>query len=261
MPNEAQALPPFLYAALLVLARVSGLFIFVPIPGIRSGPDIARIVLSASITLALQPFWPNLTWTDPTWGQLLRALLLECLLGLLLGLLVGYLAEAFSFGAQMLSLQAGYSFASTIDPATQAESGVLSVLAQLVAGLLFFAAGLDRQVLQTLADTLVSCPPGSFTLGQSVAVQVARLGTEMLAAGLRLVFPVVLLLVSIDLTLGLLARLNGHMQLLNLAFSAKMLIALLGLNWLVPLWPKIYASSAAHLFGSLPAMLERSRLP
>ena len=44
-----------LYAFLLVLARISGAFIFVPIPGIQAGPQIARALLSVSLTLALQP--------------------------------------------------------------------------------------------------------------------------------------------------------------------------------------------------------------
>jgi len=39
----------------LVLARVTGAFIFVPLPGISAGPDMARAVMSLSITLALFP--------------------------------------------------------------------------------------------------------------------------------------------------------------------------------------------------------------
>ena len=39
-----------LYAFLLVLARISGAFIFVPIPGIQAGPQIARALLAVSLT-------------------------------------------------------------------------------------------------------------------------------------------------------------------------------------------------------------------
>ena len=37
----------------LVLARVSGVFMFVPLPGISAAPGIARVVLSLSMTMAL----------------------------------------------------------------------------------------------------------------------------------------------------------------------------------------------------------------
>jgi flagellar biosynthesis protein FliR len=44
-----------LYAFLLVLTRVSGAFIFVPLPGIKAEPDMIRAALAGSITLALMP--------------------------------------------------------------------------------------------------------------------------------------------------------------------------------------------------------------
>ena len=47
--------------------------------------------------------------------------------------------EAFMVGAQMIGLQAGYSFASTVDPSTQADSTVLVVFAQTAAGLPCFS--------------------------------------------------------------------------------------------------------------------------
>jgi hypothetical protein len=47
-----------LYGFLLVLARVSGVIAFVPIPGVSAGPDASRIVLTLAITIALFPVWP-----------------------------------------------------------------------------------------------------------------------------------------------------------------------------------------------------------
>jgi len=38
---------------LLVLARVSGLIAFVPIPGLAAGPDSSRIVLALALTVTL----------------------------------------------------------------------------------------------------------------------------------------------------------------------------------------------------------------
>ena len=55
-----------LYAFLLVLTRVSGAFIFVPLPGIKAGPDIIRAALAGSITLALMPTWPVIASTGVT---------------------------------------------------------------------------------------------------------------------------------------------------------------------------------------------------
>ena len=53
---------------------------------------------------------------------------------LAVGLVAAFLTEGFQLGAQVISLQAGYSFATTIDPTSGADSTVLLTIAQLAAG-------------------------------------------------------------------------------------------------------------------------------
>src|SRR5579864_6930004 len=136
-----------LYAFLLVLARVTGTFIFVPLPGIKAGPEVARAVLSLSLTLALASRWPVVDASAVNILLLTGWILAEAGVGIAIGLAVAFVAEGFQMGAQIISLQAGYTFATTIDPTSGADSAVLLTVAQLAAGLLFFATGLDRQIL------------------------------------------------------------------------------------------------------------------
>ena len=46
-----------LFGFLLTLARVSGVFAFLPLGAFRSGPDVARIILALGVTVALWPQW------------------------------------------------------------------------------------------------------------------------------------------------------------------------------------------------------------
>jgi len=100
---------------LLTLVRVSGVFIFIPIPGMSSVVQPTRIVLVLGITVALFTQWPQITAT-PTVGLFTMWLVLEAALGIGIGLAVAFVAESFAVGAQVMGLQAGYAFASTIDP-------------------------------------------------------------------------------------------------------------------------------------------------
>src|SRR4029077_615182 len=135
-----------LYAFLLVLARVSGVFVFVPLPGIKAGPELIRAALAGSITLALYPRWPAIASSGLSFGTLVAWMLAEAALGIAVGVTVAFLADVFQMGAQIISLQAGCSFASTYDPTSGADSSVLLAISQTLAGLLFFAAGLDHQI-------------------------------------------------------------------------------------------------------------------
>ena len=154
MPTQLTFSLSAVFGFVLVLARVAGAFVFVPIPGVNAGPEAARIVLALSFTLALFPRWPHVNLSEPYIGALVLALLAEAALGLTIGVAVSVLAESFLLAGQIIGLQAGYGFASTIDPTTQADSGILVVFAQLIAGLLFFALGLEREVIRVFARSL-----------------------------------------------------------------------------------------------------------
>jgi len=54
---------------------------------------------------------------------------------------------------------------------------------------------------------------------------------------------------------GLLGRLNSQLQLMALAFPAKMLAATAALSFLVFLIPKLYQQSANAAFGALGKFL------
>ncbi len=244
-----------LYAFLLVLARVSGVFVFVPLPGIKAGPDVVRVALAVSITLALLPLWPVIPSVGLGFGTLVGWLLAEAGLGIGVGIAVAFLAEIFQMGAQIVSLQAGYSFASTIDPASGADSSVMLAIAQTAAGLLFFATGLDRQVLLAFAQSLSAHPPGQLVLSTSMLNLVIQTGSAMFSTGLRLVLPLVALLLIVDLSLALLARLNSQLQLIALAFPIKMLVSLGLLAWLLLVFPKVFSQAAGPILRLVRQLL------
>jgi flagellar biosynthetic protein FliR len=244
-----------LYAFLLVLARVSGAFVYLPLPGVKVGPDIARLALSVSVTLTLFPSWPAVDASKVTLGVLIGWILAEAGIGIAVGLVVACFTEGFQMGAQIISLQAGFSFASTIDPTSGADSPVLLTIAQLAAGLLFFATGLDRQVLFSFAHSLATQPPGRFEISESMANAVIRLGGTIFSTGLRLVLPVLGLLLMVEISIALLGRLNSQLHLMMLSFPVKMLLALTLLAWLVSIFPRVFEKSAGDAFRVIQGLL------
>ncbi|MDE3167481.1 MAG: flagellar biosynthetic protein FliR [Acidobacteriota bacterium] len=228
-----------LLAFLLVLARVAGALVFVPLPGVKAAPDAVRAALACGVTLALSGQWPAVDASGVTPARLAGWALGESAAGIAIGVSVAIVLEAFVLAAQVLGLQAGYAYASTVDPNTQADSGILLVFAQLIAGLLFFALGLDRGVLRLFGESLERIPPGGAAFSPGSAQALIRLGESLFSVGMRLALPVVALLILVDVALALLGRINTQLQLLSLAFPAKMLAALLVLSWIAALFPRL----------------------
>jgi flagellar biosynthetic protein FliR len=243
------------YGFLLVLARVAGALSFVPLPGFSNGVDAARVLLALGLTTGLAPLWPAVALPDPMASGMVAALASEAAFGLTVGLAVSILIESLLIAAQIFGLQAGYSYASTVDPNTQADSNVMAVFAQLCGSLLFFALGMDRQVLRVFAASLVAHPPGTFFLRASSIDAIIGLGANMFATGMRLAMPVVVLLALIDMSLALLGRIHQQLQLLTLAFPVKMMAATAFLGMIFTLYVPVYRAAAERTVEALYRLL------
>jgi flagellar biosynthesis protein FliR len=226
MPISPDAILAFLPAFLLVGTRIGGAILFLPIPGMKQAPTQLRAVLILAVTFALFPYWSN-PGPSPSLAFLLLGLFKEAAVGVTIGMVVSLFSEVCMVGLSYVGLQAGYAYAITIDPSTDASVSVLESFGQLAAGLLFFALGLHREFLRAFALSLESHPPGTLTPGPGLIEPAIHLSSQMLVTGLRLALPVIAALALVDLSLALLGRLNSQLQLVLLAFPAKMLVGLL----------------------------------
>lgn len=240
---------PTLFGFLLVLARLSGIFVFVPLPGIKNGPEPVRAMLAMAFTFALFPYWPSVDLSSMGIGVLLGHMVSEAALGIAIGVVVAVITEGLALAGQIVSLQAGYGYASMVDPTTNSDSSVLVVFGQLAAGLLFFTLGLDREVLRIFALSLQTNPPGQIVLSADTAKLMINTLSQMFTLGLRLALPVVALLVLVDVALALMGRINSHLQMLTLAFPAKMMAALALLAVTLMGAPSLYRGYAQSLLA------------
>src|SRR6478609_7946818 len=104
MPDSPVFPATILFSFLLALARVSGVVAFLPLPGLRNAPDMARVVLALSLTLCLSSSWPKPPVTAPGMITLTFWVLSEAAFGVLLGILLSVIVESFQLGAQVLGL-------------------------------------------------------------------------------------------------------------------------------------------------------------
>ena len=160
-----QSIPPsLLYGFLLVLARIVGMFMFLPLPGFKSGPERREnhagydahvrhvFALAGSGSAAEHDADGGLDARRRRHRSCHRP-----------GRFVPDRSGNHS-PRRPSARRLDSRYASTIDPNTEADSTVLILMAQLTAGMLFFALGFDRLLLSILARSLETHPPGRFVL-------------------------------------------------------------------------------------------------
>ena len=86
---------------------------------------------------------------------------------------------------------------------------------------------------------------------RGLAQEVIRLASGIFSFGLRLALPIVGLLLMTDITMALLGKLNGHLQMGHHAFPIKMLLTLIVLSSILIVTPKLYTSYADELLQGI----------
>lgn len=234
---------PAMYGFLFTLARVSCVFAFLPLAGFRGAPDRAKVLLALGFTVILFPEWNAPRVARPEIGPIVSGVAGEAALGLAIGMAMAIVLEIFRVAAQIVSLQAGFGLASTVDPTSGADSTVLLTVAQLTAGLLFFAAGADRLLVRALAGSMRLCPLGSFRPGYGMADSMTRFAAGVFSAGLRLAAPVVTLLLLADATLAVLGRIQSQIHLVSLTIPVKLGIAVFAIAATLVYQPRFFENA------------------
>ena len=116
----------------------------------------------------------------------------------------------------------------TIDPNTQADSGICWSSRSLMGGCSSSRWAWTARCCACSPQSLERSRRGPIVFGPPAAQALIRLGAGLFSVGVRLALPVVALLVMVDMALALLGRLNQQLQLLSLAFPAKMLTGAAG---------------------------------
>jgi flagellar biosynthetic protein FliR len=129
---------------------------------------------------------------------------------------------------------------------------VLLVAGQLMAGLLFFATGFDREIVRALAMSLHQVPH----MPQAAdGWPLARIGAAVFTTGFRLAAPIVAVLLMLEVALALASRVNAHLQMLSMAFPIKMLAGLAALALTVPRAASLFAADQKQAFAALLRLL------
>lgn len=249
--------PEWLLGFLLVVARIGGLIALAPLPGTRLAPPAAKavlVVLLAALLMPLAHFRPGPMagpWTLVMW------MLREATFGVAIGVALQFLTEMMGLAAQLLGFQAGYSYINTVDPTSQVDATILNVMLTLLGGLLLFALDLHLHLIRALAVSLERIPVGEFRTSPEAALHLARVGSAVFETAVRLAFPVVALLLLLDLALALLSFVNARLQLLSLAFPVKMAATMLVLFAVLLAAPRLFQQLAGRALGAVEGLLAR----
>lgn len=220
-------------ALLWPLCRIAGLVTTAPVLGESTIPVRIKIGLSVVVTLIVSPLLGPMPAIAPaSWAGLLIAAQ-QVLIGLALGLCMRLVFTAAMMAGEFVGLEMGLAFASFFDPATGANTAVLSRFINLVAMLIFLAVNGHLLMLDGLVRTFDFLPIGA-SLNPSGWGVLIEWSDQLWVSGMLLALPLIIVLLSINLSLGILNRTAQQLSVFAVGFPISLITGLVMLAVVLP---------------------------
>lgn len=210
---------------MLPLFRIASLLMVMPIIGTQLVPTRVRLYLALAICIVLVPTLPPMPQVD---ALNLRSLLLiaeQVLIGVMLGFILQLFFHVFTIAGQIIAMQMGLGFASMVDPTNGVSVPVLGQFMLMLVTLLFLAINGHLVVLEVLAESFVSLPPGQGLMVQHYWELAGKL-SWVIGAGLLLTLPAVTALLVINLAFGVMTRAAPQLNIFSIGFPLTLAMGL-----------------------------------
>lgn len=221
-------------AFILVLARISPLFVLAPIFSSRMIPARARGVAAVALSIGMAPIALHKGTVPTDVFALAELAVKEMLIGLAFAFAVAVVFNAMSIAGSFLDTLVGFSFGSLVDPITGTQSPVLSQVYSLVGVMIFIAIGGDAWMIRGLAETYDLVPLLAFpSIGALVGGANAAF-TQIFVSALQIAAPVLIAATITDAAFGIVSRVSPQMNVFAVGMPAKIIVALLILGASLP---------------------------
>jgi flagellar biosynthetic protein FliR len=214
---------------MLVLARISPLFILAPLFSSKMLPARARSIVAVGLALGIAPIAANAAGGHDIPMEIWAfagLILKEMLVGLAFSFSLAALFAAIQVAGSLLDTLIGFSFGALVDPITGTNGGMLNQLYALIGVMIFIVINGDAWVIQGLARSYEAIPLAEAPDLNSLVegAQIAYSG--IFSAAIEVCAPVLLAVLLTDVAFGLVSRVMPQLNVFAVGFPAKVLVGL-----------------------------------
>ncbi len=212
---------------MLVLTRISGVFMFTPLLASNSIPATFKALLAFTFTTAIYPFVPQSSLPESLdLVQLLPLMFSELMIGAIMGIIMGIPMMAIQMGGYIMGYQMGLSLAESFNPELDTNASVVGQLLFYLSIFIYIGVGGLELIFVTLADSFVTIGSGSFGLQDTpldLLVSVVNSGFEL---ALRVASPVLGVISLLLISMGFIMKTMPQINIMSVGFSIQIIAGL-----------------------------------
>ncbi|MBF0602684.1 MAG: flagellar biosynthetic protein FliR [Nitrospirae bacterium] len=227
--------------AMLILARITGLFLSAPFFSRAVGPNRVKAALILAVTVVLFPLVSP--WSGEGEGQVMSmfaAAISEVVIGAVIGMLVHWVLVAVQTAGSIIGFQMGLSMAMVMDPTSGLQEGVVSNLLYMTFLMLFLTVGGHYLLLEGLARSFHTLPIGGGLPHAGTLLEAAlKAMSTMFQIALLIAAPIIVANTLLYIGLGLINRASPQIQVFFLSMPIAQMIGFIIMGLTMILFGKV----------------------
>jgi len=241
---------PLVVPFLLVLTRVLGLFVFVPVFANSAIPGNVKVLLGVAITVCVWGVVPK-RGVPADLISVVLAIAGEMSVGLLIGTLVALVFSGIQHGGQIISQQMGIGMASIYDPMFDQQSTVVEQITFWLTLSIFFAVGGHRELVGALVDSYHAVPMGQYVAPGLLLESALTAIHAAFQAAVRVAAPGLVAFFVATISMGFVGRSIPQINVMVVSLTSNILVGLVMILTGLSGWGMIARQSWHEMFDSL----------
>lgn len=231
---------------ILVLVRVTGLFIISPIFSRINLQMTYKIGFSLLIALIMMNVVEG---PEAPMSDILLAI--EVIKELLVGFMIGFISylffSVFFVVGQIIDVQIGFGIVSVLDPQSNIQIPITGNYYQIIATLVFLIINGHHLLIEALVKSYEFVPIGKFSLSIGMVNQFVVIVGKLFILGFKIGSPILVTIILADVLLGILAKTMPQMNVFIVGMPLKIMV---GLALIIATLP-IFFITLHHIFNSM----------
>jgi len=240
---------------MIVFIRFSAFIAMVPFFKNRNFSMVLKIAFAFLISLLVFPSLNISNWAIPE--NIIGFIILiagELIIGLLMGLVILIILFILELIGHLVGFQMAFSMARAVDSTTDTQTNVIGVIFIWVGTMVFLALGGDHYLLYSIKESFAVLTPGHIIVTREVISGLSKMIVNSFIMGFKMASPAIIVLLSIDITLGIIGKTASKMQIffvgLPLKISLGLFIVTLILGFIKLIWSGT-VENLPEIFGNL----------
>jgi flagellar biosynthetic protein FliR len=221
---------------LLILVRMSSLFVITPVFGGRNVPSYLKIAFAFFCSVILVTLIKDVTVDAANVYSYAALILKELAIGIILGYTSYLVFSALFLAGQIIDTQIGFGMVNVLDPMHDSQIPLTGNFIYIITLLIFVMMNGHHVLLTALFKSYNVLPINSFAFNDVLYNNMLNIFFETFALGFKISIPILAASLLAEISLGILAKTVPQMNVFVVGMPLKVGVGLVTLLAMMPMF-------------------------